>query len=218
VAACKAPDGSYWALQDWHVRLPDLGFLPWTSAFSARDLNLSHWTGREQAKLEVHNAWISGRWHQIFGRATYKTQPVYGFKTTRFGAGLDGYVRTLYLDTHNSMYGRGWRRENAFVSHRPSGMFCYTFYPHDPTRGGYRHPPGFTSERGPGTGDRYRLSMRGPGVTPDVSATWGGLHAFDHGNETDVELQQDAMRTLGGMLKQTPDALCRAGHLGELPG
>ena len=29
ISACKAPDGSYWALQSWQVGLPDLGFVPW---------------------------------------------------------------------------------------------------------------------------------------------------------------------------------------------
>ena len=28
VTGCKAPDGSYWALQKWQVQLPDLGFTP----------------------------------------------------------------------------------------------------------------------------------------------------------------------------------------------
>ena len=29
VAGCKAADGSYWALQSWQTRLPDLGLTPW---------------------------------------------------------------------------------------------------------------------------------------------------------------------------------------------
>ena len=43
VAACKAPDGSYWALQSWQRALPDLGVAP-TTAQSASELHLSHWT------------------------------------------------------------------------------------------------------------------------------------------------------------------------------
>src|SRR4051812_34601277 len=31
LAACKAPDGSYWALQGEQTDLPNLGFLPWSS-------------------------------------------------------------------------------------------------------------------------------------------------------------------------------------------
>src|SRR5205085_8379406 len=29
VTACKASDGSYWALQSWQRMLPDLGYTPW---------------------------------------------------------------------------------------------------------------------------------------------------------------------------------------------
>ena len=32
VAACKAPDGTYWALQSWQRALPLLGFDPWHPA------------------------------------------------------------------------------------------------------------------------------------------------------------------------------------------
>ena len=40
VAACKAPDGSYWALQSWQTPLPNLGFSPWTPKLSAWELHL----------------------------------------------------------------------------------------------------------------------------------------------------------------------------------
>src|SRR4051812_2193628 len=40
VAACKAPDGSYWALQRWQRLRPNYGGT--TGAF---ELRLSHWTG-----------------------------------------------------------------------------------------------------------------------------------------------------------------------------
>jgi hypothetical protein len=32
-------------------------------------------------------------------------------------------------------YGRGWRRENSFVTTKGTGVFCYGFYRHDPTSG-----------------------------------------------------------------------------------
>jgi hypothetical protein len=47
------------------------------------------------------------------------------------------------------VYGAGWKRENSFVPHNPTGAFCYGFYSFDPTKGGYRHPPGRTACRGP---------------------------------------------------------------------
>jgi hypothetical protein len=152
--------------------------------------------------------WVyNGRFQQLFGRYTYLGRPVYGFGTTRYGAPTDGYGRLIYLDTHNSVYGSGWRRENSFVPHNPTGAFCYGFYPFDPTKGGYVHPPGQTAMRGPGTGDRYRIFAEGPGVTPDVATTIDGLHPFDRSNPDDVSLQQ----SMASMLLSYGDKSCRAG-------
>ena len=77
VTACKAPDGSYWALQKWQVQLPDLGFTPWTAGLRQWELHLSHWS-TDLAKLEVWQDWIyHGRFHHLFGRYTYLGKPVY---------------------------------------------------------------------------------------------------------------------------------------------
>jgi hypothetical protein len=166
VATCKAPDGSYWALQTWQPSLPDLGFAAWLGKQRAVNLQLSHWTGK-LAKMEIHTDWTyGGRYHEVFGRFTYRGKPVHGLKSTRFGAPLDGFGRLVYLDTHNSKYGPGWRRENSFLFHS-SGAYCYDFSYHDPMHNGYTHPPGYRGGlRGPGTGDRYQLTADGPGVTP----------------------------------------------------
>jgi hypothetical protein len=190
VTACKAPDGSYWALQSWQTALPDLGFTPWLPMQSTWWLHLSHWRG-PLAKLDVYQDWVyNGRWQELFGQLTYKGVGVRGFDTTRYGAPTDGYGRLLYLDTHNSRYGKGWRRENSFVSHGPPGIFCYGFYPFDPYVNGYAHPRGTPHrKRGPGTGDIYRLTAEGPGVTPDVMWQGLGLHGFDRHDANDVALE-----------------------------
>ncbi len=163
VTACKAPDGSYWALQRWQRWLPNLGFLPWKSGQRAWALHLSHWTG-ELAVLEGYTDWSwSGRFHHIFGRLTYKGKPVHGFKTTRYGSRLDKYGRIVYLDTFSSRYGPGWRRENSFVTHKPTGVFCYTFRARNPLEGRL-HPPAGVSRRPPRAGQRPGLpdDHRGP--------------------------------------------------------
>jgi hypothetical protein len=181
VTACAAPDGSYWAVQSWRRTLPNFGGAP-TSRLGAWELHLSHWTG-ETAELEVWTDWVyAGRYHHLFGRLTYAGQPVYGFSATKAGSPLDDYGRNIYVDTFDSRYGKGWRRENAFLAHRPTGVFCYGFYP-------------FTS-RGPGVGAKYRLTAVGPGVTPDVSIVIPGLHNFDRNNAADVayERQQNALQ------------------------
>jgi hypothetical protein len=206
VAACKAPDGSYWAAQSWPQPLPDLGFEPWLPEMKAMWLEVSHWTG-PLAQLETGMDWVySGRFQDLFGRYTYRGQPVYGFGTTQFGAPTDGFGRLIYLDTYNSVYGPGWHRENSFVPHNPTGAFCYGFYNFDPTTGGYKHPPGQTARRGPGTGEMYRLFAEGPGVTPDVSTVVPGLHPFDAGNPADVALQQEQ----SAVVDSYGDRLCGA--------
>jgi hypothetical protein len=197
VTACKAPDGSYWALQSWQVPLPNLGFSPWTPKLSAWELHLSHWTG-PLAQLEVWQDWVySGRFHHLFGRLSYRGQPVYGYGTTRVGAPTDRYGRLVYLDTFNSAYGPGWRRENSFVSHNPTGAFCYGFYPFNPLQGGYVAPPGYNGGlRGPGNGERYRIIVEGPGVTPDVMWVGNGLQNFNRADPAQVayEAQMNAVQ------------------------
>jgi hypothetical protein len=205
VAACTAPDGTYWAAQQWSQPLPDLGFAPWLPTQRQQWLEVSHWSG-PVAELETGMHWVyDGRFQSVFGRFTYNGQPVYGFGTTRVGAPTDGYGRLIYLDTLDSAYGAGWRRENSFVAHNPSGAFCYGFYPFDPTTGGYHHPPGQTAKRGPGIGSEYRLFAEGPGVTPDVATTVQPLHPFDRGNQADVLLEQQA----GDLIASWGDRSCR---------
>ncbi len=207
VAACKSPDGSYWAAQSWPQPLPNLGFTPWSADLQANWLEVSHWKG-EIAQLETGSNWVyGGRFEALFGRFTYLGTPVYGFGTTRFGAPTDGFGSLVYLDTYNSVYGQGWRRENSFVTHNPTGVFCYGFYSFDPTKGGYKHPPAWTAKRGPGTGEKYRLLASGPGVTPNVGATLDGLHPFDKANAADVTFQAEQTQ----VLQSWGDKLCQAG-------
>ncbi len=153
VTACKAPDGSYWALQAWQRSLPDLGLTPATPIERSWDLRLSHWTV-DTPKLWISADWAYRRYHHLFGSFVYAGYGVYGFRATPSGAPLDDFGRNLYVDTFNSAYGPGWKRENSFLTHPSGGTFCYGFYPHG-------HQP-------TGTGSRYRATIIGPGVTPDA--------------------------------------------------
>jgi hypothetical protein len=165
VTACRAPDGSYWAVQSWQRTLPVYG-MPAAPGRDAWELRLSHWSG-PVPDLEVRFGWTYRRFHQIFGRFTYRGLPVYGFSWKPTGEPLDDYGRNIYVDTLDSAYGKGWHRENGFLTHRPTGGFCYGFYPH--------------GDRPSGRGVRYRATVMGPGVAPD--AYWEGSPplAYDRG-------------------------------------
>jgi hypothetical protein len=191
VTACTAPDGSHWALQKWQRSQANLGMPPFKPGHGSYELRLSHWSG-DVARIEAWVDWsYSGRWHHIFGRLTYRGHPVHGFTATHDGDPTDTYGRVINLDTYDSVYGRGWRRENAFLARRPDGTFCYGFVPHR-TSGG---------TRGPAHGRRYRLSTSGPGVTPDVTWEGDGLHDFRRGHPAD-EQHEASMNALQGRLMQ----------------
>lgn len=176
VAACRAPNGSYWAVQEWRVDEPNFGLPPWTARQRSYSMRVSHWS-TPVASVEAYADWVyNGRFHEVFGRATYLGRPVFGFRSTTRGAPLDGYGRLVYLDTLGSSYGPGWWRENAFLPHRPNGVFCAGFYP----RNGRR----------PGNGTRYRVTLMGPGVTPDVAVAIPGLHNFRRGSTEDSAYEQ----------------------------
>ncbi len=202
VAACKAPDGSYWAIQAWQRNLPHRGHPPWTAKQAALEYRLSHWTG-EPARLEVWADWaFGGAAHGLFGRMTYRGVPVHGLATTRNGEPLDRYGRNLYIDTYDSAYGPGWKRDTSIVFRKPSGAFCYSFWP---TRDVAL--PGFPNNLRPaGHGRRYRITVVGPGVTPDVVWEGPGLPNYDSRNRAHVEHER-AMNDL--LLRVTaPDRFC----------
>ena len=113
---------------------------------------------------------------------------MHGFKSTPAGVPLDTFGRNLYLDTFNSAYGNGWKRENSFLMHKGTGKFCYGFYRH--------------GARPEGHGTRYRATIIGPGVTPDVYWAAEALNAYDR----DFDLRQHLAQKefLAG------DPLCKA--------
>ena len=177
VAACKAPDGSYWALQSWRRIQPMRGVPAFRPVHMKYELHVSHWKG-PLARLEVSPNWTyGGRWQGLFGRLLYLGKPVYGWRTpssTVHGA----YARYVYIDTFNSAWGRGWKRAAAKVTHNPNGGFCFSFVPDRP-------PPGYPDRaiRPPGNGERHRVTVMGPGVTPVIEWEGPGLGAYDRARD-----------------------------------
>jgi hypothetical protein len=183
---CKASDGSYWALQAWQRMLPNYGLVA-TPKQAVWELRLSHWSG-PLPELTVNLNWAYRKYHHIFGSFTYLGRPVHGFKSTTAGVPLDTFGRNLYLDTFDSAYGKGWKRENSFLMHKNTGKFCYGFYSH--------------GARPEGHGTRYRATIIGPGVTPDIFWSADALGSYDK----EYDLQQHAAQKefLAG------DPLCKA--------
>ncbi len=177
VAACTAPDGTHWAVQAWQRTLPNYG-APATGETGAWELHLSHWSGLPSV-LEISTDWSYRRFHHLYGRLTYRGTPVFGFRSTRYGVPLDAYGRNIYVDTFGSGYGAGWKRENSFLAHNPRGTFCYGFYPH--------------GAKGTGQGARYRATVIGPGVTPDVM--WQGVApgSYDAARDAEANVAQRAL-------------------------
>jgi hypothetical protein len=170
LTACTAPDGSHWALQSWQRMLPNYGLAP-TPKQSVWELRLSHWTG-ELPVLTVNANWAYRKFDHLFGTFTYDGAPVHGFSSTPQGNPLDTFGRNLYVDTFDSAYGVGWKRENSFLMHKGTGDFCYGFYPH--------------GARPAGSGQRYRATIIGPGVTPDVM--WQGTPLGSYDPDLDRQL------------------------------
>jgi hypothetical protein len=178
VAACTAPDGSFWAVQSWDRDLPDYGVSP-SAAQSQIEVHLAHWTGSLPV-LTVHTDWAyAGRWNHLWGTFTYENGGVYGLRSTPQGMPLDSFGRNVYVDTFDSAYGQGWHRENSFLTHATGGSWCYSVNPHGP------HPAG--------TGSQYRLTILGPGVTPDVSVTVAAPAPYDKTTQVSADLALIAM-------------------------
>ncbi len=186
VTACTAPDGSYWAVQSWQRMLPNYG-LTASPAQSVWELRLSHWDG-PLPELTVNLNWAYKKFQHIFGEFTYQGKPVYGFKSTPQGNPLDTFGRNLFVDTFDSAYGPGWKRENSFLMHKDTGKFCYGFYSHG------AHPVG--------AGTRYRATIIGPGVTPDIYWESDALGEYDL--EYDLQMHAEQKEFYVG------DKLCKA--------
>jgi hypothetical protein len=185
VTACTAPDGSHWAVQSWQRMLPNYGLRP-NAKQAVWELRLAHWSG-ELPQLTVRQNWAYRKFEHLFGSFIYRGQPVHGFKTTSTGQPLDTFGRNLYVDTYDSAYGKGWRRENSFLMHRGNGKFCYGFYSH--------------GARPVGAGTRYRATIIGPGVTPDIYWESDSLGAYDQAFDLQMHEEQKSFYAGDGLCK-----------------
>jgi hypothetical protein len=182
VAACDAPDGSHWALQNWARLWRNYG-----GHDAKMELHLSHWTG-DIGVLDIRTDWFyNGRWQHLYGTFTYHGQPVFGTKHTRTGVPLDDQGRNVYVDYHADGI---WQRENSFLTHPYTGGFCYLFSRHAGRVG---------------RGDAYRATTIGPGVTPIVRAEFAPPAPFDKATEAQANADELSLLSHDGQ----PDPACR---------
>ena len=165
------------------------GVDPFRPGQAAFELHISHWTG-ELPTLEVsQNFTYGGRWQGLFGRVVYTGSPVFGFRTPS-STRRDPHARFFYVDTFNSVFGGGWRHDAGKVAHSRNGAFCYSFVPQ-------LTPPGYPTRevRPPGNGERHRVSVMGPGVTPVLQ--WEGAALGRYGAAQDAVFNESFDRIVG---------------------
>jgi hypothetical protein len=204
VTGCKGPDGSWWAIQGWVRNEAMRGFAPFKPQHTAIEYHLSHWTG-PLAEFEVWQNWTYGGDLQgFFGQLRYDGKPVYGTRSPSPTV-TDVFARNVYIDTLGSIYGDGWKRDTAINTHKGNGGFCYSFVVQSPpggypgTKGGYPS----NEPRGPGLGDRHRITVMGPGATPVLRWEGPRLGAYDPVRDAEINEQFD--KVMSGDAKCAPE-------------
>ena len=170
VTACKASDGSYWALQSWQRMLPNYGVAA-APIQAVWELRLSHWTG-DLPVLTIDTDWAWHQWDHLFGTYSYDNSPVFGFRSTPAGVPLDTFGRNIYVDTFDSTLRRraGSARTASWLTRTPAPSVTRS------TR---------TASHPSGKGTQYRATVKGPGVTPDVM--WQGASPGTYDKALDLE-------------------------------
>ena len=160
---CKAPDGSLLGAAGLAADASEPRHDAVEARASASGSSTSPTGAASSRDRRLHSTGFTAGVPPSLRAFTYRATRSWLQDTPR-GAPLDSYGRNVYLDTFNSAYGDGWRRENSFLVHNPSGNFCYGFYMHD-------RYPGYPAARdGRRATGRSTASRMGPGVTPVVGS------------------------------------------------
>ncbi len=85
-----------------------------------------------------------------------------------------GPFAVAYVDTFNSIFGAGWKHDAGKVAHSRNGAFCYSFVPQFTPIGYPLHVL-----RPAGNGQRHRVTVMGPGVTPVIQWEGPALGSYD---------------------------------------
>lgn len=185
----------HWAVQKWRRIKPNYG-----GTTGPMEFRLSHWTGA-LPELKVKADFNDFRKHPgteyktlgLVGQYVYRGKPVFGGKWSRLGYVLDQKGRNITLESLSPDYPNRagkWTRVNMFLSHAPSGQFCFFFSPkaaHSSLSGFQRANIGRT---GRSAVEKYRMGVPGPGVAPDAFVWFSGKE-FGSYNEAEDQLVDD---------------------------
>jgi hypothetical protein len=185
IAACDAPDGSHWALQQWARLWRNYG-----GDRAPNELYVSHWKGDVGQLLIETDYSYHGKHQHLWGKFSFHGKPVFGTKWSLQGVPQDKKGRNIYVDF---LKGPKWHRVNSFLTHPPTAGFCYTFADHSPAAS--------AAWNGQGTGDAYRATAIGPGVTPLVQTHFAPPGPYETASDDAANAAQHEL--LGG------DSRCR---------
>ena len=116
-------------------------------------------------------------------RCTVSPRPAKGNPKERYG-------RNVYIDTLDSVYGPGWKRESGILTHRPTGTFCHSFVPQKPH-------PGYPSKAMRPAAPGKALPRHGDGPGRDPGRPLGGPGA-DPGRSRELLVGQGDLRPAHG--------------------
>ena len=135
VAACKAPDGSYWALQHWQRYLRCAASLRSARVTASRSSTSRTGTGPYRSSRFPRTGPTTAVGRGSSGDSPTRASPCTASARPR-QPGPSRTRRYVYIDTLNSRFGPGWQRAAGILTHVANGAFCYSFVPQEP-------PPGY---------------------------------------------------------------------------
>ena len=152
IAGCDAKDGSHWALQQWQRLWNNYG-----GSKAANELYISHWKGDAGRARDPDRLQLPRQAPAPVGQVHVPRQA--GLRHEVDDQGRAARQARAATSTSTTSTKQTWRRVNSFLTHPPTAGFCYTFA---------NHPASSPGWNGQGTGDAYRATAIGPGVTPVV--------------------------------------------------
>ena len=179
LAGCKASDGSYWALQMWQRMLPNLGYVPWTHGQKVWEVHVSHWTARSRRSRRMRTGSTpAASTRSSAGRPTRQAHLRVQDDEVGQPARL---LRSPDLPRHARLRVRDGLATGELVRRAQAERHVLLRLL---STSAVRRLPAPAFGRLAGNGSRYRLTLYGPGVTPDVAVYVNGLPDYDKANPT----------------------------------